>query len=146
MDWNIADLFERVVDLEPEREALVCGDARRTYAQLDQRANRVANHLAAQGFGAGDHVGIYAYNSCEYVETMLGAYKLRAVPININYRYVEEELRYLFDNADLVAVAHHRRFAPRIAAVKQEMPKLRHFLAIDDDSGEDFEAMGALAY
>jgi acyl-CoA synthetase (AMP-forming)/AMP-acid ligase II len=146
MEWNIADLFERVADLEPAREALVCGEARRTYAQLDERANRVANHLAAQGIGAGDHVGIYAYNSCEYAETMLGAYKLRAVPININYRYVEEELRYLFDNADLQAVVHHRRFAPRIAAVKEEMPKLRHFLAIDDDSGEDFEGMGALPY
>ena len=77
---------------------------------------------------------------------MLGAYKLRAVPINVNYRYVEDELRYLFDNADLKALVHHRRFTPRIAAVKDEMPLLRHRIAIDDDSGEDFRATGAVAY
>jgi acyl-CoA synthetase (AMP-forming)/AMP-acid ligase II len=77
---------------------------------------------------------------------MLGAYKLRAVPINVNYRYVEDELRYLFDNADLKALVHHRRFTPRIAAVKDEMPLLRHRIAIDDDSGEDFRATGAVAW
>jgi acyl-CoA synthetase (AMP-forming)/AMP-acid ligase II len=77
---------------------------------------------------------------------MLGAYKLRAVPINVNYRYVEDELRYLFDNADLKALVHHRRFVPRIAAVKDEMPKLRHLIAIDDDSSEDFRSLGAVEY
>ena len=146
MQWNIADLVERVVDLAPEREALVCGDARRSYAQLDERANRLANHLAAAGIGPRDHVGIYAYNSAEFVEGMLAAYKLRAVPINVNYRYVEDELRYLFDNADLKALIHHRSFTPRIAAVKAEMPLLRHLIAIDDASDEDFRALGAVAY
>jgi len=146
MEWNIADLVERIVDLAPEREALVCGDARRSYAQLEERSNRLANHLASVGIGPGDHVGIYAFNCVEFVESMLGAYKLRAVPINVNYRYVEDELRYLFDNADLKALVHHRRFTPRIVAVKNEMPLLRHLIAIDDDSGEDFRAAGAVAY
>jgi acyl-CoA synthetase (AMP-forming)/AMP-acid ligase II len=146
MEWNIADLVERIVDLAPEREALVCGDARRSYAQLEERSNRLAHHLASAGLGRGDHVGIYAFNCVEFVESMLGAYKLRAVPINVNYRYVEDELRYLFDNADLKALVHHRRFTPRIAAVKDEMPLLRHLIAIDDDSGEDFRAAGAVAY
>jgi acyl-CoA synthetase (AMP-forming)/AMP-acid ligase II len=146
MEWNIADLIERIVDLAPEREALVCGDARRSYAQLEERSNRLANHLASVGIGPGDHVGIYAYNCVEFVESMLGAYKLRAVPINVNYRYVEDELRYLFDNADLKALVHHRCFTPRIAAVKKEMPLLRHLIAIDDDSGQDFRALGAVAY
>jgi len=146
MEWNIADLVERIVDLAPDREALVCGDARRSYAQLEERSNRLANHLASAGIGPGDHVGIYAFNCVEFVESMLGAYKLRAVPINVNYRYVEDELRYLFDNADLKALIHHRRFTPRIAAVKDEMPLLRHRIAIDDDSGEDFRDSGAVAY
>jgi acyl-CoA synthetase (AMP-forming)/AMP-acid ligase II len=146
MEWNIADLVERIVDLAPDREALVCGDQRRSYAQLEERSNRLAHHLASVGIGPGDHVGIYAFNSVEFVESMLGAYKLRAVPINVNYRYVEEELRYLFDNADLKALIHHRRFTPRIAAVKDEMPLLRHRIAIDDDSGEDFRGAGAVSY
>ena len=146
MEWNIADLVERIVDLAPDREALVCGDQRRSYAQLEERSNRLANHLASVGVGPGDHVGIYAFNCVEFVESMLGAYKLRAVPINVNYRYVEDELRYLFDNADLKALIHHRRFTPRIAAVKDEMPLLRHRIAIDDDSGEDFRTTGAVAY
>jgi acyl-CoA synthetase (AMP-forming)/AMP-acid ligase II len=146
MEWNIADLVERIVDLAPDREALVCGDQRRTYAQLEERSNRLANHLASVGIGPRDHVGIYAFNSVEFVESMLGAYKLRAVPINVNYRYVEDELRYLFDNADLKALIHHRRFTPRIEAVKDEMPLLRHRIAIDDDSGEDFRRGGAVAY
>ena len=87
--------------------------------------------------GAGDHVGIYGLNSHEFVETILAAYKLRAVPINVNYRYVEAELRYLFDNADLVALVHDAQFAPRIAAVRDSLPMLRHLIAIDDGSGVD---------
>jgi non-ribosomal peptide synthetase component F len=137
---------QRIVDLAPDWQALVCGGARRTYAQLEERSNRLANHLASLGFGPGDHIGIYAYNCVEFVESMLAAYKLRAVPINVNYRYVEDELRYLFDNADLKALIHHRRFTPRIAAVKDEMPLLRHRIAIDDDSGEDFRTTGAVSY
>lgn len=140
--WNVADLVEAAADAVPDREALVAGSARRTYAELDRRANRVAHHLAGAGVAAGEHVGIHAYNCAEFVEGMLGCYKLRAVPININYRYVEGELRYLFDNADLVALVHQRRFTPRIAAIRGELPKLRHFVAIDDDSGEDVSALG----
>ncbi len=146
MEWNVADLFEAAADAVPEREVLVADPARRTYAELDARANRIAHHLAAQGVGPGDHVGVHAYNCAEFVETMLGCYKIRAVPININYRYVEQELHYLFDNADLVALVHQRQFTPRIAAVRARLPKLRHFVAIDDESGEDLSALGSVLY
>jgi acyl-CoA synthetase (AMP-forming)/AMP-acid ligase II len=132
--WNIADLFEAQVDLNPEREALVCGPKRRSYAELEARSNRLAHALGRAGVGRGDHVGVYAYNSPEWVESAIACYKLRAVPININYRYVEGELRYLFDNADLVAVIHGREFAPRIAAIRAALPRLRHAIAIDDGS------------
>ena len=99
-----------------------------------------------KGVGPGDHVGIYGLNSNEFVETILAAYKLRAVPINVNYRYVEAELRYLFDNADLVALVHDAQYAPRIAAVRESLPMLRHLIAIDDGSGTDCTAIGSVPY
>src|SRR5689334_12074472 len=146
MAWNIADLTEHVVDTVPDRAALIVADEPRTYAQLEERANRLAHHLADQGVRPGDHVGIYGFNSHAFVETILAAYKLRAVPVNVNYRYVEAELRYLFDNADLVALVHDAQFAPRIAAVRDSLPLLRHLIAIDDGSGEDVAGVGSLAY
>ena len=82
--FNLADLFENVVDYVPEREAVVCGERRLTFAQLDARANRLAHHLLANGVRRGDHVGLYLYNSTEYIEGALAAFKIRAVPVNIN--------------------------------------------------------------
>src|SRR6202034_4427211 len=136
MEFNLADLFEAAVDAYPEREYLVADGKRRTYAEMEARANRLAHHLAAQGIGPGDHVGIYAYNSVEWVETAWAVFKLRAVWININYRYVKEELRYLFTNADLKALVHQREFAPRVTALLPELPTVQHVLVIDDGTGE----------
>ncbi|MEX2159831.1 MAG: acyl-CoA synthetase [Dehalococcoidia bacterium] len=146
MEFNLADLFEDVADAVPEREAIVCGNRRLTFAQLDERATRLAHWLRAQGLGKGDHIGLYLYNGSEYMEASLAAYKIRAVPININYRYVEEELRYLFDNADLAGVIHHREFAPRIAAIASDLPKLRTFLAVEDGSDADCSTIGSSDY
>ena len=141
--YNFADMFELVVDRVPERTALVVvdpdggADTRRTFAELEDRANRLAHHLAGAGVAAGDHVGIYAYNSAEWVESMLALYKIRAVPVNINFRYVEDELRYLFDNADLVALVLQREFAPRVAKVRDSLPQLKHLVVADDGSAAD---------
>ena len=121
-EYNLADLFEHAVDHFGTREYLVCEGKRRTYAQMEERANRLAHHLAAHGIGPGDHVGIYAYNSVEWVETLWAVFKLRAVWVNINYRYVEEELSYLFDNADLKALVYAREFAPRVRGVLHRLP------------------------
>ncbi|MCU0669257.1 MAG: AMP-binding protein, partial [Myxococcota bacterium] len=99
MHFNLADLFESVVDVAAERTALVCGAERRTFAQLDRRANQCAHALAARGVRAGDVVGLYLQNGPEYLEAMIGCFKLRAVPVNVNFRYVEDELRYLLDDA-----------------------------------------------
>jgi len=153
MEFNLADLFEAAADAFPEREYLVADGRRLTYAEMDARANRFAHHLAAQGIGAGDHVGIYAYNSAEWVEAAWAVFKLRAVWININYRYVEDELRYLFKNADLKALVHQRQFSPHVSALLPELPDIRHVVVIDDDSQEpdprhdavDFEAALAAA-
>ncbi len=102
--FNLADLFEVVVDTVPERLALVAGAARLSYRQLDERANRFAHHLTDHGIATGAHVGILARNRAEWVESMIGCFKARTVPINLNYRYVPPELRYVVDNADLGAL------------------------------------------
>ena len=136
MSFNLAELFERVAAAVPDREAVVAPGRRLTYGALDDRANRLAHHLADNGIGAGDHIGLYLLNGTEYLEAMLAAFKLRAVPININHRYVERELEYLFTDAGLAALVFHRRFGARVAAVRSRIPSLRHLLVVDDDSGE----------
>jgi len=143
---QIADLFEAVADAVPDRTAIVCDDQRRSYRELDEQATRLAHHLQSRGIGAGDHVGTYLYNGVEYVVTMLAAFKISAVPINVNYRYVEEELAYLFRNADLRAVVHHREFAPRVAAVKGGCPKLEFSLYVEDGSGANVGGSDALEF
>jgi acyl-CoA synthetase (AMP-forming)/AMP-acid ligase II len=146
MEFNLADLFEAAVDAFPDREYVVAEGRRLTYAQMEERANRLAHHLAAQGVRKGEHVGIYALNSTEWVTTAWAVFKLRAVWVNINYRYVHDELRYLFTNADLVALVHQRQFSPRVAALLPELPALRHVIVIDDDSQEPDPSPDAIGF
>jgi 3-oxocholest-4-en-26-oate---CoA ligase len=145
MTFNLADLFEAAVDAFGDREYLVAAGQRRTFAQMEERANRLAHFLADQGVGPGDHVGIYSLNSVEWVETAWAVFKLRAVWININYRYVKDELRYLFANADLVALVHQAEFGPRVTELLPDLPELRLLVGIDDESGEPL-AEGTIAF
>jgi acyl-CoA synthetase (AMP-forming)/AMP-acid ligase II len=128
--FNFADVWEAVSDRIPDRVAISCGGRNLTYRDLEERSNRLAHHLAAQGVGPGDHVGVYLTNGPEYVETMLAAWKLRAVPINVNFRYVADELRYLFADAAPVAVVHGAEFSDRMAEVAPEVPSIRHTLEV----------------
>ncbi|HEX4979372.1 MAG TPA: acyl-CoA synthetase [Acidimicrobiales bacterium] len=139
--FNLADLFERVADAIGDREAVVCGERRLTFAQLDERATRLAHVLAGRGIGPGDHVGLHLYNSTEYLEGMLAAFKLRAVPVNVNYRYVADELRYLFDDADVGCVIHEEDLRPVVDGVRRQVPSLRHTIA----RGDEYEALLAAA-
>jgi acyl-CoA synthetase (AMP-forming)/AMP-acid ligase II len=143
VEYNLADLFEHAVDAFPEREYLVAEGKRRSFAEMETRANRLAHHLQAQGIGPGDHVGIYGYNSVEWVETLWAVFKLRATWVNINYRYVEDELAYLFENADLKALVYQREFAPRVRGVLEHLPLLQHTIVIDDGSDADLEGLGS---
>src|SRR5215472_1164260 len=101
MALNIADLFEHAADAFPDRIAVACGDRLMTYRELDERTNQLAHHLAGLGVRRDDHVGMYARNSIEAIETLIATYKLRARAVNINYRYVTNELRYMVTDADL---------------------------------------------
>ena len=134
--FNLADLFEIVVDAAPDREALVAPPRRLTLAELDQRANRLAHVLRGLGIGRGDHVGLQLVNGTEYVEGMLACFKLSAVPINLNFRYAEAELRRLYEDADLAVVIHHRQFSSRVASAANNTPLLKHLIHVDDGSAE----------
>ncbi len=137
MEYNLADLFESVVDVVPDREALVYLDhpgtgaeRRLTYAELDAAANRLAHHLAGSGIRPGEHLGLHLYNGVEYVQTVLACLKARIVPVNVNYRYVEEELVYLYRDADLVALVYDAEFEDRVGAAAPRAPAMRQLLRV----------------
>jgi len=162
---NLGAIHEAIASAIPDREALVFRDRRFTWAQVADRTRRLAAVLRRHGLGCRreraslrnwesgqDHVALYLYNGNEYLEGMLGAFKARAVPFNVNYRYVEDELRYLFENADARAVIYHARFAPLLGKIRAALPKLALLLQVADDSGEklldgaqDYEAALASA-
>ena len=137
MEFNAADIFEGVVDRVPDREAIVHGSTRLTYKELDARSNKAANALKKLGIKKGSHIGIYAFNCVEWLEIMLGAYKLCAIPININYRYVEEELKYLIENADMEAIFYHKQFSRKLENIKGQLPLLKSFICINDHSDNE---------
>lgn len=137
MEYNLADLFESVVDAVPDREALLYVDhpgtgaeRRLTYAELDAAANRIAHHLIDAGIRPGEHLGLHLYNGVEYLQTVLGALKARIVPVNVNYRYVEEELVYLYRDADLAALVFDGEFDERVAAAAPQAPGLRRLIRV----------------
>jgi acyl-CoA synthetase (AMP-forming)/AMP-acid ligase II len=146
MAMNIADLFEHAADAFPERVAVICGERQVTYRELEQCANRLAHHLAGIGVGPGNHVGLYARNSIEAIETLIAVCKLRAVAVNINYRYVENELRYMLADSDLVALVHDRQDTPRVNAVRAAVPGLLGTVVIDDGSGPGPDPDGGTGY
>ncbi|GBP99553.1 AMP-binding protein [Streptomyces spongiicola] len=152
MEYNLADLFESVVDVVPDREALRYVDhpgtgARRmlSYAQLDAAANRVAHHLAGAGLKPGEHLGLHLYNGVEYLQTLLGCLKARIVPVNVNYRYVEDELVYLFRDADLAALVFDAEFTGRVAAALPRTEKLRHLVRVGEPE-RDAPALDCTAF
>jgi acyl-CoA synthetase (AMP-forming)/AMP-acid ligase II len=131
LQFNLADIFESVADAVGDRDAVVVGGVRLTSAQLDARSNQLAHHLSSLGVSVGDHVGLQLLNGVEYLEGILAALKIRAVPINVNYRYVADELRYLYDNAELVALLVNREFADRVDPARSD--RLRHVMVVEDD-------------
>ncbi|ACC43405.1 Long-chain-fatty-acid--CoA ligase FadD19 [Mycobacterium marinum] len=143
---NIADLAEHAIDAVPDRVALICGDEQLTYAQLEEKANRLAHHLIDQGVGKGDKVGLYCRNRIEIVIAMLGIIKAGAILINVNFRYVEGELKYLFDNSDMVALVHERQYADRVANVLPDTPNVKTILVVQDGSDKDYRRYGGVEF
>src|SRR5690242_4325009 len=112
--YSFARAWHDVATIAPERVAIACRDVHLTFGELDERADRLARFLQDAGVGATDKVAIECVNSPEYLETFFAALKLGAVPVNVNYRYVGNELAYLLDNSDAVALVYHDEFAPTV--------------------------------
>ncbi|MCX2712342.1 acyl-CoA synthetase [Mycolicibacterium sp. J2] len=146
MALNIADLAEHAIDAVPDRVALISGDEKLTYAELEEKANRFAHYLHAQGIQKDDKVGLYCRNRIEIVIAMLGIVKAGAILVNVNFRYVEGELKYLFDNSDMVALVHERRYADRVANVLPETPNVKTVLVVEDGADGDFSRYGGVEF
>ena len=134
-DWNFADVWEAVADLLPDATALVHGDRRVSWTDFDRRASGVATALLDSRAKAQDKVAQYLYNGPEYLEALFATMKAGLVPVNTNYRYTEDELVYLWDNADVVAVVFHGCFAERIEPLRSRVPRVSTWLWVDDGSG-----------
>jgi acyl-CoA synthetase (AMP-forming)/AMP-acid ligase II len=143
---NIADLAEHAIDAVPDRVALISGDEKLTYAELEEKANRFAHYLQAQGIQKDDKVGLYCRNRIEIVIAMLGIVKAGAILVNVNFRYVEGELKYLFDNSDMVALVHERRYADRVANVLPETPNVKTILVVEDGTDDDYQRYGGVEF
>jgi fatty-acyl-CoA synthase len=135
MKWHLAAVWEAVSDAVPDAPAVIDGQARRNWRGYEDRAARLASALAAAGHGRNSKVAVYAYNSNAFLEAYFAAFKLRGVPVNVNYRYTEGELIYLLDNADAEAVVFDAQFGPRVAAIRDKLPMLKTLIEIDDGSG-----------
>ncbi len=133
--WNFAEVWERNADRFGDSLVHVQGDRTFTWTQFDRRADGIAATLLADGAGRQDKVAHYLYNCPEYLESMFGIFKAGLVPVNTNYRYTDDELAYLWDNADAVAVVFHGSFAERCAAMRDRTPRVRTWIWVDDGSG-----------
>ncbi|QLL06048.1 acyl-CoA synthetase [Mycobacterium vicinigordonae] len=148
--FTVPNVLDAVVAAIPDRDLIIQGDRRFSYAQILERSNRLANYLHSRGLGchtercdiAGhqvgqDLLGIYAYNGNEFVEALLGSFAARVAPFNVNFRYVKNELQYLLADADATALVYHATFAPRVAEILPDLPQLRVLIQISDDSGNE---------
>jgi len=133
--WNFADVWEAVADSIPDAPAQVQGARRFTWSEFDTRANGVARWLLDLGVQRQDKVAHYLYNCPEFLESLFGILKASLAPVNTNYRYADEELLYLWDNADAAAVVFHGTFADRIETLRHKLPLVKGWLWVDDGSG-----------
>src|SRR5580693_553189 len=121
LNWCFAELWETIGDAIPDKIAIVNGDARRTWRQYEDRAARIATALDGAGLRHDSKVGLFGYNSNEYLEAQYGVFKLRGGPVNVNYRYTEHELAYLLDNADAEAIFFDAGLGARLAGISRRL-------------------------
>jgi len=146
MAWNYGDMLDGLATVvDADKPALIHGDTVSTWAQYTARTNRLAHGLLARGLVAGDKVSFYLRNSPAYSELLGACFKARLTHVNVNYRYIEDELVYIIDNSDSALVVFDADFADRIAAIRSRLPRVRLWLQVGGNPlpGEDFEALAA---
>ncbi len=131
-DWNFATCWEALADAQPEKLALAQGDRHRTWGEWDDRAARLAAAFTSLGLESGGKVASYLYNSIEYMEGVYATWKCRSAPVNVNYRYMETELRYLLENSDTEILLFHGVLGDQVAKVWREVPTLKAIVQVDD--------------
>jgi fatty-acyl-CoA synthase len=136
LEAQYASVWERNSDVIPDKIALICGDNEVTWKEYDDRAAKLASLLTNSGLGDNSKVGLYLHNSNEYLEAQYSVFKIKGVPINVNYRYKEEELIYLLDNSDSEAVFFQSCYAEQIESIKDKLPKIKLYIQVDDGSGD----------
>jgi fatty-acyl-CoA synthase len=134
-DWNYADVWEAVADVQPEAPAITQGARTLTWSEFERGADGIGQFLLDLGVAQQDKVAVYLYNSPEYIQATFGAMKVGLVPVNTNYRYGDDELSYLWDNADAVAVVFHGTFTERVERILDRVPRVKGWLWVDDGSG-----------
>jgi fatty-acyl-CoA synthase len=144
MEMHFASVWESIADVIGDETAVVHGDTRRSWSEYDERAARMAAAYVAAGLGSDSKIGLYMYNGNEYLEAQYGGFKMRGVPVNVNYRYLDEELWYLLDNSDAEALVFHSSLGDRVARVVDRLPKLKLLVEVDD--GGPGQVPGAQAY
>src|SRR4051812_5001773 len=142
MEWNLADIWESVADALPDHVVLVQGDRRVTWSQFDERAARLAAAFDAAGLEPGSKVASYCYNSNEYSEGVYATFKMRGIPVNVNYRYLEDELAYLIDNSDAEALLFHGALGDHVAKVRDQSPNVKLWIQVDDGAPMQDFAVG----
>jgi fatty-acyl-CoA synthase len=142
MEMHFATIWEAIADTIPDNTAIACGPTRVSWQQWDDRASRLASAFAGAGLEPGSKIGLYLYNGCEYPEVQFGAFKGRHIPININYRYLDDELHYLLDNSDSEALVYHTSLSDRVARVMDRCPKVKLWIEVDD-GGESLEGVAS---
>ncbi|RMF22121.1 MAG: acyl-CoA synthetase, partial [Deltaproteobacteria bacterium] len=132
MNWNIADIWERIAAVIGDAPALLHADRVLSWSDFDRRAEALARFLTDRGAKVGDKIAVYSHNRPEYLIAVFAAIKARLVPINVNYRYRREELEYLLDNSDSVAIVFEGTFAERLDEIRGRLPKVHTYVQIDD--------------
>ncbi len=141
MEMHLATIWESIADVLSDEVAITHGETSRTWSEYESRASGIAGALTAAGLGPDAKVGLYLYNSNEYMETHFGVLKMRGVAINVNYRYLDEELWYLLDNSDAEALFFHSSLADRVARVVDRLPDLKLLVEVDDGPPPGGEAV-----